>query len=356
MINQKGVRSTSTTEPPLFEVISCNICGTNSQTAQKIGLLNDPFLRFFSISRSQWVICNQCSLVFQNPRPNYQAWAKLYVNSVYRDIAGSVDNPGTHSYSYVQFKKMEKWFTRATGTSIGTSFPRRFLDFGCGIGGTLKYFQDKGCEKTAGIEVDDRCVAEGRKHFGVDISADFEADNIRDQSFDLIFTHHCLEHLLDINHFFENVSRRLDQNGFLAIVLPSYWKAKARDGYGTVVSHNFIVTHHTLKYYFRKHGLDYVAHRYAHLPGSDHEIWCVAKKSLEKPRNSPLLKYDRAIVARSLFVLRYLVPLRIALFWIPENLSVHFSPRARFALRFLLKGLLPQRAFEIMITHKRRLL
>ena len=306
-----------------LEKVSCNLCGSADCTELQIGLkMDEEEIQAFGLDTPSWVLCNNCSLLYQSPRLTQAMWGKYYQQSFYREVQSKKEiEPGYITYSYVQFQKVEDWL-KSNGIVISGSFPKSYLDYGCGIGGTLKYLRDKGCRSVDGIEVDPFLIGEGKRIFDVEISKGFEDPRISLKKFDLIFTHHCLEHVLDLNEFFNKSRHSLEDGGYLVIVVPSYKYGTIKFDYGTSIAHNFILTHHTLGNYLRKHGLVYVNYCYRKVKrGFDNELWCIARKSEAVDGNS--ISFDPEVVKAELFEIMHAMPKRIMFWTIPDYLMVH---------------------------------
>jgi 2-polyprenyl-3-methyl-5-hydroxy-6-metoxy-1,4-benzoquinol methylase len=324
-----------------FERVACNLCGSFDCTEVPIGLtMAKAEIAAFGVNKPLWVVCNRCSLLYQNPRITLAMWQKYYEQSFYREVQSNKEIESGHiAYSYRQFQKVEAWL-ELNGTKISADFPKSYLDYGCGIGGTLKYLRDKGCQSVNGIEVDPFLVEEGKRIFDVDISNGFEDGRLSGKKFDFIFTHHCLEHVMDLNEFFERSRALMEDNGVLVIVVPTFRYGTVKFDYGTSIAHNFILTHQTLMNYLAKHGLSYIDHCYIKIMrGYDNELWCIAQK---KMGGKPILnELDPSAVKSALFELKYAIPIRAICWAMPDHLIVHGWHPIRNLVVKLLRQILP---------------
>lgn len=330
------------------EKVVCNLCGSEDFVELPIGLpMSSDEKESLGVDRARWVICSKCSLLYQNPRITQAIWEKYYEQSLYRQLQSNMQiEPGYITYSYAQFQKVEAWLG-ANGIRVTASYPRSYLDYGCGIGGTLKYLRDKGCNSVNGIEVDPFLISEGKRIFEVEISKGFDDLRLAGKKFDLIFTHHCLEHVMDLNDFFAHSHAVLEEGGYLVIVVPTYKYGTVTVDYGTSIAHNFMLTHHTLGGYLRKHGLVYVDHCYRKIKrGYDNELWCIARKDSAVP-NGPLA-FDAAVVKGELYEINHTMPRRIILWAIPDFLIVQVWQRFWRLAAQLAKWLLPKPAVEAL--------
>ncbi len=326
------------------EKVECNLCGSADCTELPIGLAMDKEeINAFGLDTPSWVLCNRCSLLYQSPRLTQAMWKKYYEESFYREVqSGKEIEAGYISYSYVQLQKVEAWL-QLHGIEMSAGYPKSYLDYGCGIGGTLKYLRDKGCQSVDGIEVDPFLIGEGKRIFDVDISKGFDDPRLSGKKFDLIFTHHCLEHVMDLNEFFDYSRKSLENNGYLVIVVPTYKHGTVRFDYGTSIAHNFILTHHTIGGYLKKHGLVYVDHCYRKIKrGYDNELWCLARKDQAVSVDS--VTFDPEIVKAELFEIQHAMPRRIMLWAVPDFLIVNVWQRFWRLSATIAKKLLPRAA------------
>ena len=106
----------------------------------------------------------------------------------------------------------------------------RLLDYGCSWGYGTHQFVREGFE-AVGFEISQRRAVYGREMLGLEIISDMEQLKLLPQgSFDIIFSHHVLEHLQDIRTTFEAMAYLLADDGFFFHVLPNFTGRMARTG------------------------------------------------------------------------------------------------------------------------------
>ena len=125
----------------------------------------------------------------------------------------------------------------------------RILDIGCGDGWSLEYLR-KGCpdgfslfgpkksfHNTCGIELVHKVVEYAKKKGRNVIQGDIRYLSIEENSFDLIYTRHCLEHIDDPLKALKNVTRILKPGGTLFAIVPK--ESTDLDPDRSVHSHQF---------------------------------------------------------------------------------------------------------------------
>ena len=96
----------------------------------------------------------------------------------------------------------------------------RVLDFGSGSGEFLAAVRARGCE-AVGIEPGRDYAAYARQHHKVEVLDDASDERFPPGHFDVISTHHVLEHLRDPAVVMERLSRWLKPDGVLYAAVPN---------------------------------------------------------------------------------------------------------------------------------------
>ena len=103
------------------------------------------------------------------------------------------------------------------------------LDVGAANGYGLSIYKKKGYE-VYGIEPSPKCAQTAKDFFGIKIFTGVLADYPCERQYDLITLSHTLEHIVDINCFFENICSLVHSNSQLFIEVPNISNTKA-DGF-----------------------------------------------------------------------------------------------------------------------------
>jgi 2-polyprenyl-3-methyl-5-hydroxy-6-metoxy-1,4-benzoquinol methylase len=107
----------------------------------------------------------------------------------------------------------------------------RVLDFGCSWGYGTYQLIEHGFD-AVGFEISKPRVVFGRTKLGLTLIESFDdLAKLPDESFDIIFSNHVVEHLPDLNRTFAILTRLLKQKGFVFHILPNFTGKKALSGY-----------------------------------------------------------------------------------------------------------------------------
>lgn len=168
--------------------------------------------------RTPVVVCTDCGLVQTNPRMSEEAFRDYYQTE----------------YQILQYDKSlpQDAFVRerARGREILThlerssSWPHRgarfVIDVGCGSGGVLSAFADRGC-RVLGVDVAAERLDLAKERFGLELVdgslADLQLNGARP---DLVIYSHSLEHVLDVNRELETLRNLLAPDSIVYVEVP----------------------------------------------------------------------------------------------------------------------------------------
>lgn len=186
------------------EHTNCYLCGGT----QEEELFRKSGLRF--------VRCQECSLVYMNPRPSRDALERLYK---YESMANDawVDVLLTDAEEEFQTRDFDTLLDEIHRLQHGG----RFLDVGCSIGRLLDRARARGFDVT-GLELGERAVAYARDHYGLPVRQELlERAGLDDASFDVITLIEVLEHLPDPRQMLRETYRILRPSGVLVVGVPN---------------------------------------------------------------------------------------------------------------------------------------
>ena len=161
------------------------------------------------------VKCKDCSFIYMNPQPSEEGLDKYYQKE-YRIHYKAGDSP-----SESQLLE-EKELAQSRLNHLGPYLKRsnKILDYGCGTGTFLSFLKRFRIE-TWGVEPHDRYRKFAFDHYGLDKIKKGVDDIDKDIRFDTITLFHVLEHLKDPVGMIKSLSKRLKNEGILAIEVPN---------------------------------------------------------------------------------------------------------------------------------------
>lgn len=176
--------------------------------------------------------CEVCRLIFRWPMDT-EAESNAYYQHIYSDKHPQVRLP-----SPAELKVMMARNFADTPLDLGSKIAllkairpnARILDYGCSWGyGTAQLAKD-GFDAT-GFEISHPRAQYGRDELGLKIIDDFQRlRSLERNSFDVIFSHHVLEHLPNPKSAFQVMSHLLSEGGILLHILPNFSGRLARTG------------------------------------------------------------------------------------------------------------------------------
>jgi SAM-dependent methyltransferase len=260
---------------PALEEVPCAVCESSNHLPVLVLNPRDPAAPGLGLrtSRSRWVICRQCGLVFQSPRPTQAILDRLYLEGEYHERRGGIPEHYVN-YSLRRPQPALHWAFDELKALPGRGTA---LDFGCGIGGALVDLRQRGWD-AVGVEPDPHLSAEGRDRFGVDIRTGYFSAETFPQGFavDLVFSCHVLEHVADPLAILTASKLIAATTGHLLIVIPTFRKARTMAWSYFGFAHNYLFTDVSLGNLMRLAGFEPIAHRYAGGSG-DSELWMVGR-------------------------------------------------------------------------------
>jgi SAM-dependent methyltransferase len=191
------------------EVVSCCLCGNDSVSplAKRIHTLNLP-------EGLGIVECARCGLVFMSPRPTQEEYAKFYTSEPFYSIEAYVRR--------VEGRRDDFHLRRLAEIEATIGRGRRVLEVGCAAGHFLKLARDRG-HVVCGTEISPPLADYAGGVLGLDVRkvAKLADANFPDGFFDLVYSNHVFEHLLDPAATLEEVARILKSRGVLLVEVPN---------------------------------------------------------------------------------------------------------------------------------------
>jgi len=193
-----------------FEEINCSIC--NSSKKELLGE-KDRYGLYFSVN-----ICIDCGLVYTSPRMTQAAYNEFY-NTEYRKLYVGMATAGANFFEN-QKKKGKHIFNYFRDHQLLNENVKYVLEVGCGAGGIIDYFKDKGYQ-VKGIDLGEEYINYGKKEYGLNLETATLADISNEEKPDIIIYSHIMEHILDVNKEIELIKLFTKKNTLVYIEVPS---------------------------------------------------------------------------------------------------------------------------------------
>jgi SAM-dependent methyltransferase len=261
--------------------------------------------------------------VHQNPRPGVEALNAFYSQSGYH--APIVETRENHlKFARWYYSEKVAYSIERSGIAQG-----RVFDIGCGMGGVLKLYEERGWE-ALGVEPDPLHAQFAIGEFGLQgVRQGILDANLRlDQKVDLVFSNHAFEHFADLGQVMEGVRQIIKPGGCLFTVVPTYMSNKSSLSKRWMNSaHYSLFTHRSLNNLLARYGFEEVVHTYAGWKKEHDDLWHMARFTGKPLDPAPHFENPKQ-VSRYLHVTN---PVRSSVFY---PLYSHWPTRVRAWTRF----------------------
>ncbi len=229
-----------------FTAVRCNLCGrdvTEVLTRQaRHGL---PLTT---------VICRQCGLIYLNPRPTFLQYREFYESGAYRGLTGESEVPPA-----VFFAWQLRHGRRILDFILDYLPPHaRVLDIGCGAGGILRVFLDRGATVAVGIEAFPEHARFARAQGLIVFEGAFETADFPDAQYDVIIMTQVLNHLIDPFGALKKVHCLLAPDGIAFIEVLNFLSVtrRCRLGWSPTIDHPYMFVPATFQRMLERAGFE----------------------------------------------------------------------------------------------------
>lgn len=205
----------------MIEYVKCELCGAdNTKVILRAKYRSCIEKIFFNI-----VKCQECGLVYLNPRPDNEEIKKYYPPSYHsRAQKGVVDIEKTKIWGIPWREAMD----RKVKPILKYKNEGSILDIGCGDGSLLKYMKELGWQ-SYGIDMNEGSSRYAREVLGLDVLCGrLEETDYPQEFFDVIILFHVMEHLNNPSEALKRIYSLLKKDGFLFIEVPNFNSFEAR--------------------------------------------------------------------------------------------------------------------------------
>lgn len=190
-----------------MEKIKCALCDSDDY---KVILRGKDYRFCLSNEVFELVECNNCGLIYLNPRPTREEINRFYPKKYYGIKTITLMKIINHLFKLVQIRSINKYKRQG-----------RLLDLGCGGGDFLWEMKKRGFE-VYGVDHSFQACKLARERLGENIfNAELEKCHFPNDYFDVVTLWHVLEHLPNPNITLREIYRILKKDGVLVSETPN---------------------------------------------------------------------------------------------------------------------------------------
>ena len=161
--------------------------------------------------------CTNCGFAFTANAPNAQLIGKYYEHADYISHTDTKEGLFFNVYHKVRAYMLgQKLGYIKAHKAINSLF-----DIGSGTGYFVDHVKNEKID-VVGFEPDEAARAQAKKNFGIDLECAIEQVLQSNKKFDAISMWHVLEHVHELDAYFEHFRSLLNDQGILAIAVPNY--------------------------------------------------------------------------------------------------------------------------------------
>jgi 2-polyprenyl-3-methyl-5-hydroxy-6-metoxy-1,4-benzoquinol methylase len=192
------------------KLTQCPSCGTSS-------LHNHLICKDHSVSKESFAIvkCEQCELLFTNPRPTKESIGKYYEAQDYISHSNSSKSIVNKIYKIVRSFSLKNKIKIAEQLTSD----KNILDFGCGTGHFLTEAK-KHNWKIKGVEPNKAARELANQQLDGKVYPSLEELD-KNEKYSIITLWHVLEHVLDLNTTLDTLKSLLSKDGIMIIAVPN---------------------------------------------------------------------------------------------------------------------------------------
>lgn len=190
---------------------TCPSCGAQSFSTYLT--VKDHFLSKESFNLD---LCDNCQLLFTNPRPKLEKIGDYYKSEEYVSHSSTKKGIVNRVYAKVRSYTLKKKIALLQELISG----KDLLDIGAGTGHFLAKAKESGFQ-VLGLEPDEDARKVALSENGIELK-DLNLLHHLNQKFNAITMWHVLEHVYNLQEDLEKISSLVNQDGVLIIAVPNY--------------------------------------------------------------------------------------------------------------------------------------
>ncbi len=184
----------------ILQEIDCPLCGSKSYVVE------------FSRKNFRFVRCNECGVLYQNPRPQ-----KEFIQNRYDDKYFQYEIENHKNFFQLQLKTVADCKIEDL---VGGFQGKKVLDVGCATGMLLNHLKSKG-STVHGVEICTQSCRYAYEHFHINLyNGTLENARYDSETFDIVHFSHLIEHVENPIDFMKEVYRITKKGGYILVTTP----------------------------------------------------------------------------------------------------------------------------------------
>jgi len=184
----------------ILQEIECPLCGSQNYKVE------------YSQKNFRFVRCNECGVLYQNPRPK-----KEFIQNRYDDKYFQYEIENQKNFFQLQIKTFNDCNIEKL---LGGFKGKRILDVGCATGMLLNHLKNKGAI-VHGVEICTQSCRYAYTEFQLTLyNGTLENARYESNSFDLIHFSHLIEHIEKPVDFMKEIYRITKKGGYILVTTP----------------------------------------------------------------------------------------------------------------------------------------
>ena len=162
--------------------------------------------------------CHGCGFVFTQNIPDEKEIGRYYESQSYISHSNTKKGLFNKVYHLVRAIMLQRKVNLMENLTLLKN--GKILDYGAGTGYFARAMKKRGWDVTA-IEKSPKARELSKREFGFEMHAEDYLEKIADKEFDIVTLWHVMEHIQDLDGFWDELYRIIDDTGIAVIALPN---------------------------------------------------------------------------------------------------------------------------------------
>ena len=194
--------------PASWEKVNCPFCGSGDSSIYE---------RYGSELQYTYVLCKNCSLVYQSPRPTYD---QHFIDAAYASYYQFSESVNLDDNTLIQHSSVEMFREEVENLLKYDKVRTNVLDIGSAMG-TFLYAARPHYKRAVGLDVSAQLAAFAEKNTGATVFLKQFNEFEYPEKFSLIHMSHVIEHVPNPVEWLNKAKTMLEKGGVLVINVPN---------------------------------------------------------------------------------------------------------------------------------------